>query len=146
MATSKNRPKHKAYKKAKNIKKQQLREMANEAKNQPLTFVYNKDKKTVEVPIQMWQAINQAAQQLQAIAVLVSTVEVVGQQHMSDGTLLPVFQDDLEPTGKMNPDGTPQVQIKDSFWIRGPIGAPVTVPKTTDETVKEAVTDLQGTV
>lgn len=119
MAVSRNRPKHKAVKKKKNLEKQKLREMANELKNQPVTFVYNKDKDTVEVPLKMWQTLNQAAQQLQSIAVFVSTMELVGQYHMQDGTLLPVFQDDLETTGQKNPDGTPQLKIKDSFWIRG---------------------------
>jgi hypothetical protein len=119
MAVSRNRPKHKAVKKKKNLEKQKLREMANELKNQPVTFVYNKDKNTVEVPLQLWQTLNQAAQQLQSIALFVSTMELIGQQHMQDGTLLPVFTDDLEQTGQKNPDGTPQLKIKDSFWIRG---------------------------
>lgn len=121
MAVSKNRPKHKAEKKKRILKKQKLREMANELKNQPVTFVYNKDKDTVEVPLKMWQTLNQAAQQLQAIAVFVSTMELIGQQHMQDGTLLPVFTDDLEQSGQKNPDGTPQLKIKDSFWIRGTV-------------------------
>lgn len=121
MAKSKTSKGHKAYTKAKNLKKQKLREMANELKNQPVTFVYNKDKDTVEVPLKMWQTLNQAAQQLQSIAVFVSTMELIGQQHMQDGTLLPVFTDDLEQTGQKNPDGTPQLKIKDSFWIRGKV-------------------------
>ena len=140
MAKSKNRPKHKAVKKQRNIQKQKIREMINQAENQPVTFVYHKDKKTVEVPINLWQTLNQAASQLQAIAMIVSIMETVGQQHMQDGTLLPVFKDDVEPTGKTNPDGSPNVKIKDSFWIRGKDTQPVKVPKTTDDVVKETVT------
>jgi hypothetical protein len=140
MAKSRNRPKHKVYKKTKNLNKQKLREMANELKNQPITFVYNKDKETVEVPIKAWQTLNQAAQQLQAIAMFVSTMEVVGQQHMSDGTLLPVFQDDLEPSGQRNPDGSPQMKIKDSFWIRGNEQASkIITPETTQDVVKKTI-------
>jgi hypothetical protein len=136
MAKSKNRPKYKAKKKKANIHKQNLKQMANKAKNEPITFVYNKDKETVEVPIKMWQTLNQAAQQLQGIAVFVSTMETVGQLHMQDGTLLPVFQDDLEVGTQKNPDGSPQMKIKDSFWIRGnDKGAPVTVPPTTEEVI-----------
>lgn len=118
MAKSRNRPQYKVKKKKSNLKKQKLREMANQAKNQPLTFVYNKDKETVEVPIKAWQTLNQAAQQLQGIAIFVSTMELVGQQHMQDGTLLPVFQEDLEVTSEKNPDGSPQMKIKDSFWTK----------------------------
>jgi hypothetical protein len=147
MAKSRNRPKYKAKKKKANIHKQKLKQMANEAKNQPITFVYNKDKETVEVPIKMWQTLNQAAQQLQGIAVFVSTMETVGQIHMQDGTLLPVFQDDLEASNQRNPDGSPQMKIKDSFWIRGKnADAPVSVPPTTDELIKEEVFTPQATL
>ena len=116
MAVSKHGPKFKAKKKKSNINKQKRREMENIEKEQPKTFVYRKDRQTVEVPIQAWQILNQSAQQLQSIALFVSTMELVGQQHMTDGTLLPVFDRDLEPTGQKNPDGSPQVKIKDSFW------------------------------
>lgn len=118
MAKSKNRPAYKAKKKKQNVHKQKLREMANEAKNleQPLTFVYNRDKQTVEVPIKAWQTLNQAADQLRGIALFVTTMELVGQQHMTDGTLLPVFKKDTEPSGVKNPDGSDQLKIKESFW------------------------------
>lgn len=149
MAQSKHRPAHKAKKKVNNIKKQKLREMANEAKNQPVTFVYNKDKETVEVPIKMWQTLNQAAQQLQSIAVFVSTMELVGQYHMQDGTLLPVFQDDLETTGQKNPDGSPAVKIKDSFWIRGkkeskPVMEKPLIVEADGKTIYDATTTVEA--
>ena len=118
MAKSKNRPAYKVKKKKQNIHKQKLKEMANEAKNmeQPLTFVYNREKQSVEVPIKAWQTLNQAADQLRGIALFVTTMELVGQQHMTDGTLLPVFKKDTEPSGVKNPDGTDQLKIKESFW------------------------------
>lgn len=95
--------------------KQKLSRMS-EKTSQPVTFVYNKDKSMVEVPIKLWQTLNQTAQQLQAIAMFVSTMESIGQIHMQDGTLLPVFSEDLEPSEFKNPDGSPQMKIKDSFW------------------------------
>lgn len=116
MAVSKHRPKFKAKKKQSNINKQKKREMQNTQNEQPKTFVYNKYKDTVEVPIKAWQTLNQAAQQLQSIGLFVTTMELVGQQHMTDGTLLPVFEKDLVPTGDKNPDGSVQYKIRDEFW------------------------------
>jgi len=122
MAKSRNRPQYKVKKKLANIKKQKLREMQNAKQEQPVTFVYNKNKQTVEVPIQAWQTLNQAAQQLQSIALFVSTMELVGQNHMTDGTLLPVFNKDLEDVpGTLGPNGKPQQKIKDSFWESTPV-------------------------
>lgn len=122
MPKSKNRPQYKVKKKLTNIKKQKQREMQNAKQEQPVTFVYNKNKQTVEVPIQAWQTLNQAAQQLQSIALFVSTMELVGQNHMTDGTLLPVFNKDLEDIpGTLGPNGKPQQKIKDSFWDSTPL-------------------------
>jgi hypothetical protein len=122
MAKSRNRPQYKVKKKLANIKKQKQREMQNAKQEQPVTFVYNKNKQTVEVPIQAWQTLNQAAQQLQSIALFVSTMELVGQNHMTDGTLLPVFNKDLEDVpGTLGPNGKPQQKIKDSFWESTPV-------------------------
>lgn len=106
--------------------------MINEAKKtkEPLTFVYNKYKKTVEVPINAWQALNQAADKLREIAMFVTTMEMVGQRHMTDGTLIPVFKEDTEPSGVKNPDGTDQLKIKDAFWNQYN-------PETEDPTVTE---------
>ena len=122
MGKSKNRPKYKVKKKASNILKQKEREMQNKNAEQPVTFVYNKNKSTVEVPLQAWQTLNQAAQQLQSIALFVSTMELVGQGHMTDGTLLPVFNKDLEDIpGTLGANGRPQQKIKDSFWKSTPV-------------------------
>ena len=98
MAQSKHRPKFKANKKRNNIKKQKQKEMqnANQEKENPVTWAYHKDRETVEVPIKAWQMINQAANELQAIARFVSVTEQIGNLHQQDGTLLPVYKDDLE--------------------------------------------------
>ncbi len=116
MPVSKNRKKYSEFKKSNNINKQKLKQMNNTQKENPVTFLYHKDKDSVEVPMKAWQTLNQAAQALQSIALFVSTMEIVGQHHMADGTLVPVFSKDLEPSGVKNPDGTDQLKIKDSFW------------------------------
>lgn len=95
--------------------------MENIQKNQPVTYTYHKDATTVAVPIKAWQMLNQAANELRAISTFVAVMEQVGDQHMGDGTLLPVFADDLEavPGVPPLPNGQVQRKIKDSFWIRG---------------------------
>lgn len=112
MAKSKNRPAYKLKKKQKNIQKQKQKQMENQ--KQPRTWVYNKDKDSVEVPIKAWQTLNKAAEELSSIAVFVTTMELVGQQHMTDGTLLPVFDEDL--TTVAGPDGKQRMEIKPEFW------------------------------
>lgn len=106
--------------------------MANKEQEQPLTFMYDKDKQTVEVPIKAWQTLNQAAERLRDIAMFVSTMELVGQQHIADGTLRPVFKKDTEPVLQevtlpdgtkrlqqvIGPDGQPQIKVRDSFWSK----------------------------
>ena len=124
MANSRHRPKHKAKVKAYNIQKQKRKEMENiqkeKAEQTPKTYTYHRDAKTVTVPLGAWQMLNQAARDLQPLAVFVSVMEQIGKDHMDDGTLLPVYQDDLEVVpGMAGPKGEPQYRVKESFWIRG---------------------------
>jgi len=116
MAKSKTRPKHKAYKKNQAVKKQnvknKIKQMKENLQQGPVTFVYHKDKNTVEIPLKDWQVLNQTASRLQDIAMFVATMEQIGRQHIEDGTLLPVYQSDLDFTG--NPGEQPK--LKDSFW------------------------------
>jgi len=126
MAVSRNRKAHKVKKKIKNVKKQQLREMANEIKNSPITFVYHKDRKTVEIPLAEWQTLNQSAERLRDIAMFVVTMEQIGRQHLEDGTLLPVFSGDTKLSGRKHPDGSlitdsqgnPELMITDEFYAK----------------------------
>lgn len=118
MAKSKTSARHKAYTKKKNIQKQQKREMENKLKNtpQPINFAFHKDRKTVEIPIQLWQTLNETASRLQDIAMFVSTMQQVNQIHMSDGTLIPIFESDLVPTADKNPDGSPRMKLREDFY------------------------------
>jgi len=142
MAKSKTSDRHKAYSKKKAKQKQLLKhkqkQMEQNLNQGPVTFVYQKDKQTVEIPLKEWQTLNQAATRLQDIAMFVATMEQVGRQHIDDGTLLPVFQNDLEPTTTLNPDGTPQMKIKDSFWTgKSDLGKP-TIVKADGETIYDS--------
>jgi len=123
MPKSNHGPKHKAKVKKRNILKQKQKQMEN-FKNpngkMPISYTYHKDAPTVEVPMKAWQVINAMAKELQPLAMLVSTLEQVGQDHINDGTLIPVFQEDVEPEMK---DGAPllvngqiQYKLRDSFW------------------------------
>lgn len=99
--------------------KSQLSKMSEQnLTQQPLGFIYHKDKETVEVPIKLWNVLNQSAQKLQDIALFVSTMDLIGQQHIQDGTLRPFYESDLEDdlTGPKNPDGSYKKKPKDSFW------------------------------
>lgn len=142
MAVSRNRPKYKVKKKKKLIQKQKQKQMDNIQKKQPVTYTYHKDAETVAVPIRAWQMLNQSAESLRNIATFVSVMEQVGNQHMTDGTLLPVFDDDLEvvPGSQPMANGQVQKQIKDSFWIRGKKEEPLIVMTDgtpfTEETLK----------
>ncbi len=124
MPVSKHRPIHKEKVKENNIKKQKEREMDNQFNKKmadmPVSYTYHKDADHVTVPMKAWQMLNSLAKELQPLAMLVSTFEQLGQEHIADGTLIPVFKDDIEPEMK---DGAPllvngQVQhkLKDSFW------------------------------
>jgi len=121
MPKSKNRKAHNIKKSISNFKKHKQRQMENIAKNQknPVTLVYHKDRKTVTVPLQAWQMLNQAAKELGPLANFVAVMENIGQQHMDDGTLIPVYQEDTEviPGTENNPGG-PQRKITDEFWER----------------------------
>lgn len=101
----------------KNLKTQLLK-MSEQSTKQPLGFLYHKDKDTVEIPIRYWNVLNQSAQKLQDIALFVSTMDLVGQQHIQDGTLKPFYESDLEDdvTAPKNPDGSFKKKPKDSFW------------------------------
>lgn len=125
MPKSKSSPRHKAYKKEKNEKKllikKQIKQMSENLTKGPRTFTYHKNTKTVEVPLKEWQVLNDAANRLQDIAMFVSTMEQVGRLHLENGTLMPVFDSDLEPSETKNPDGSFQLKIKDSFWNKGKI-------------------------
>lgn len=116
MAKSKTSPKHKAYKKKKAAQKQlikhKIKQMEQNLTQGPVTFVYHKDKQTVEIPLKDWQVLNQTASRLQDIAMFVATMEQIGRLHIENGTLLPVYQSDLDFTG--NPGEAPK--LKDSFW------------------------------
>lgn len=121
MAKSRNRPAYKAKKKKSNIQKQKQKQMQNqqeaEAKKQPINWAYHKDAKTVEVPINAWLMINECARQLEPIARFVAVTEQIGQQHQIDGTLLPIYEGDVEAIpGKFDQMGRPAVKLKDSFW------------------------------
>lgn len=124
MAKSKNSKYHNAFKKSSNIKKQKTRQMTNElnekAATMPISYTYHKDAKTVEIPMKAWQVLNSLAKELQPLAMLVSTFEQLGQEHISNGTLLPVYQKDIEPEML---DGAPKMvngqieyKLKDEFW------------------------------
>lgn len=136
MAKSKNRPQHKVKKKKANIKKQKQREAMNDLKNKvanmPVSYTYHRDADHVKVPMRAWQMLNALAKELQPLAMLVSTFEQLGQDHINDGTLIPVFKEDVEIEMK---DGAPlivngQVQhkVKEAFWAQHPAGGP---PQTT---------------
>lgn len=132
MAKSRNRPEYKVKKKKQNIHKQKQREMQNAAQAQnekrPINWTFHKDKETVEIPINAWQMIAQSAHELEAIARFVSVVEQVSHQHQTDGTLMPVYQDDVEPIpGKFGPKGEQQYKLKDSFWNKGVAEKPTIV-------------------
>lgn len=124
MPKSKNRPAHAAKKKISNINKQKAKEMSNDlqkqAANMPVSYTYHKDADHVKIPMKAWQMLNSLAKELQPLAMLVSTFEQLGQEHISDGTLIPVFQGDIEPEML---DGAPrmvngqiQYKLKDTFW------------------------------
>lgn len=141
MAQSKHRPKHKDTVKKNNIKKAKLKQQMNilknqaeEAKKMPISFSYHKDQDTVQVPMKAWQMLNALAKELQPLAQLVSVFEQVGQDHINDGTLIPVFQEDIEPEMK---DGAPlvvngqiQYKLKDAFWAKNNGGVKIPVPQT----------------
>lgn len=130
MAKSKTSPRHKAYKKkkaaAKQLIKHKVKQMEQNLQQGPVTFVYHKDKQTVEIPLKDWQVLNQTASRLQDIAMFVATMEQIGRQHIEDGTLLPVFQSDLDYAD--NTTGG-QPKLKDSFWDKqkGGLGKPTIV-------------------
>ena len=131
MAESKHRPKHKAKVKEKNIKKQKHREAMNDLKdkaaNMPVSYTYHKDADHVKVPMRAWQMLNALSKELQPLAMLVSTFEQLGQDHINDGTLIPVFQADVEPEIKDNApvivNGQIQYKVKESFWATHPLFA-----------------------
>ena len=144
MAKSKTSPRHKEYTKKKTQQKQlikhKIKQMEQNLNQGPISFVYSKDKQTVEVPLQEWQALNAAADRLQDIAMFVTTMRLINQQHMQNGTLLPVFSTDIEkdPEGGTNPDGSPKMILKESFWTKGGgLGKP-TIVKADGETIYEA--------
>lgn len=126
MPTSKHRPKHKAKKKENNIKKAKHKEAMNELKNKvanmPVSYTYHKDADHVKIPMRAWQMLNALAKELQPLAMLVSTFEQLGQDHINDGTLIPVFKEDLEVEMKdgapLLQDGQVQHKLKDSFWAK----------------------------
>jgi hypothetical protein len=124
MPKSKNRPAYAAKKKQTNIKKQKAREMSNDlqkqAANMPVSYTYHKDAESVQIPMKAWQMMNALAKELQPLAMLVSTFEQIGQDHIANGTLIPVFQGDIEPEMQ---DGAPKIvsgqiqyKLKDEFW------------------------------
>ena len=125
MAQSNHGPKHKAKKKKANIQKTKQRQMENNKVaqpqgEQPVNYTYHKDATTVAVPVKAWQALNMAAEKLADIAMFVSVMEQIGNEHMTDGTLMPIYKNDLEAIpGKFSPKGEQQYQIKDSFWSKG---------------------------
>lgn len=139
MAKSRNRPQYKIKKKKNNIKKQKAKEMANELKDKmakmPVSYTYHKDADHVKIPMRAWQMLNSLAKELQPLAMLVSTFEQLGQEHINDGTLIPVFQEDIEAELQ---DGAPKIvngqiqyKLKDAFWEGKVQGAPsdiVTAP------------------
>ena len=139
MAKSKSSPRHKEYKKKKTAEKllikRKVKEMEQNLQQGPVTFVYHKDKQTVEIPLKEWQILNQTASKLQDIAMFVATMEQVGRLHIEDGTLLPVFQNDLEYSD--NPAEQPK--LKDSFWskTKSNLGKP-TIVKADGQTVYES--------
>lgn len=126
MPKSKHRPAFKVKKKENNIKKQKHKEAMNQLEQKvatmPVSYTYHKDADHVKVPMRAWQLLNNLAKELQPLAMLVSTFEQLGQEHINDGTLIPVFKDDIEPEMK---DGAPlmingqiQHKVKDSFWAK----------------------------
>ena len=141
MAKSKTSTRHKAYKKKKAIQKQQIKQkvkqMEQNLQQGPVTFVYHQDKQTVEIPLKEWQVLNQTASRLQDIAMFVATMEQIGRLHIENGTLLPVFQSDLEYSE--NPAEQPK--LKDSFWTKqkGNLGKP-TIVKADGQTVYDSTT------
>ena len=139
MGKSKHGPAHKIKKKKANIQKIKTKQMENfqeaKAKEQPVTFTYDENAQTVAIPMKAWQTLNHCAMKLQEIGLFVSTMELVGQQHMSDGTLLPVYNSDLEPTGVTLPSGEAQKRIKPEFWQKRAKEKNVIVEKPTIITV-----------
>ena len=150
-----NMPKSKISERSKVLKKKRVQEkiliknktnqMLNKLEQQPVTFVYAKDKETVEVPLKDWLVLNQSAKRLEDIAMFVATMEQIGRLHIDNQTLLPVFQDDLENSKEQNPDGSYKMQIKDSFWAKKSFETP-TILKVDNEIVyeKETLVDVQG--
>jgi len=120
MPKSKVSKRQKLYKQSKEkqklINKTKTKKIMSKLDQQPVTFVYAKEKETVEVPLKEWLVLNQSANKLQDIAMFVATMEQISRQHIDNQTLLPVFQDDLEPSNEQNPDGSFKMKIKDSFW------------------------------
>lgn len=91
----------------------------------PVSYTYHKDAESVQIPMKAWQMMNALAKELQPLAMLVSTFEQIGQDHIANGTLIPVFQDDIEQEKDEvgNPkfqNGQPSLKLKDSFWEPAP--------------------------
>lgn len=125
MAQSKHGPKHKAKKKKLNIKKQKQKEMDNinerKAAENPVSFEFPKDAKTVNISINAWKSLVQCARVLEPLAMMIATMEQIGREQIENGELLPVYLDDTEPIPGAQPNQYGQVprKIKDSFWVRG---------------------------
>lgn len=102
--------------------------------NMPVSYTYHKDAESVQIPMKTWQMMNALAKELQPLAMLVSTFEQIGQEHIANGTLIPVFQGDIEPEML---DGVPKIvngqiqyKLKDEFWepkpqLVNPDGSPL---------------------
>lgn len=125
MPKSKHGPKHKAKVKANNIKKAKIKQMSNQQEKTqatlPVSYTYHKDATSVAIPMKAWQLLNSLAKELQPLAMLVSTFEQLGQEHIADGTLIPVFQADIEQEKdeQGNPkfqNGQPSFKLRDDFW------------------------------
>ena len=127
--------KHKAKVTKHNIEKTKTKQMENfqeaKAKEQPETFTYDEAAQTVTIPMNAWQTLNHCALKLQEIGLFVSTMELIGQQHMADGTLIPVYSSDLEPTGVVLPDGRSQKKIKADFWKKRSVKKDIIMEKPT---------------
>lgn len=130
MAQSKHRPKFKAKKKKATInkvkQKQQDNMNAQKEKENPVALEFHKDATTVTIPMNAWKTLVQCAKILEPLAMIIATMEQIGQAQVESGDLLPVYFDDTEEIPGAKPQVNPSNgqtyiprKIKDSFWIRG---------------------------
>ena len=96
--------------------------MQNAAKaragEEPVSFEFDREATHVKVPINAWKTLVHCARVLEPLAMMIATMEQIGQTQIEEGELHPVYMDDTEPIPGAKPDTQGRVprKIKESFW------------------------------